>query len=147
MLLGREMPSLFIGRCEVRPYIMGDCAFPLLPNLMKTVTNKQMENNSDLELWNKIAAKTRNPIECAYGILKGRFSLLKTGVALKNEDDAARCIKACLILHNIYINNEDNGYEYLRENQEDADGIEFAEEELRQGVNVRNALIQFLKNN
>ncbi len=42
------MASLFTGKCEVRPYIMGDCAFPLLPNLIKTVTNKQVKNNPDI---------------------------------------------------------------------------------------------------
>ncbi len=72
---------------------------------------------------------------------------MKTGVELTNEDDAVRCIMACLILHNICIDNEDNGYECLGENQEEADGIEFEEEELRQGVDVRKPLIQFLKNN
>ncbi len=105
------------------------------------------ENNPDLESRHKIAVQTRNPIECAYRILKERFSILKTGVELTNEDDAVRCIMACLILHNICIDNEDNGYEFLGENQEEADGIEFEEEELRQGVDVRKPLIQFLKNN
>ena len=71
--LGRKLPSLFIGRCEVRRYIIGDCAFVLLPNLMKTVINEQVKNKTDLELWNRIAHKIRNPIECVYSILKGRI--------------------------------------------------------------------------
>ncbi len=81
---------------------------------MKTVKNKQVQNNPYLELWNKVAAKTRNPIEFAYAILKWRFSLLKTGVELTNEDDVARRSMACLIPHYVCTDNEDNSYENFK---------------------------------
>ena len=39
--LGTEIPSLYVGDTEIRPYLSGDCALTLNENMMKTTTLTQ----------------------------------------------------------------------------------------------------------
>lgn len=73
---GAHIPSLHIVNAEVRPYIMGDSAFRLSSNVMKTSSRAEMARNPYLSEWEWRASATRKPVECAFGILKNRFSTL-----------------------------------------------------------------------
>ena len=42
-------------------------------------------------------------MECAFGILKGRFRILKNAVRLKFEDDIEAFFRTCAVLHNILL--------------------------------------------
>ena len=70
---------------------------------MKTTTTTQQEADQTIAMWEHIAAATRNPIECAFGILNNRFSVLKSGLQLHHEDDCGRVMMTCAILHNLCI--------------------------------------------
>ena len=111
--LGPEIASLRIGTVHIRPYLIGDCAFNLGKNVMKTATVRQLIGNADIRMWEKHATKARKPIECAFGILKNRFPVLSSGILLHHEDEAARAIMACVILYNLCIDATDIGEEFL----------------------------------
>lgn len=85
--IGSEVPNLKIGRELIRPYLIGDCAFPLSSNMMKTTSTRQQAANPTLKIWERSASSARKPIECAFGILKNRFRRLLDGFFLRNEDD------------------------------------------------------------
>lgn len=98
-----------IGSIEVRPYLMGDCAFALSANIMKTTTITQKKNRSEFEVWERHAANIRKPTECAFGILKNRFLRLQKGFDLDHEDGIAYCVTSCVILHNLALRCGDIG--------------------------------------
>ena len=50
--------------------------------------------------WLESMSKT---IECTFGILKGRFHILKNAISLKFEDDIEALFRTCAILHNILL--------------------------------------------
>ena len=45
----------------------------------------------------------RKDIECTFGILKGRFRILKNAIRLKFEDDIEALFRTCVFLHNILL--------------------------------------------
>lgn len=113
---------------KVRPYLMGDCAFTLAENMIKTTSTFQQENDLSLMMWERVAAATRNPIECAFAKLKHRFALLKDGLQMRNEDDCARVIMAFFIIHNTCIGIGDSGEDFLQPDDEDIPSIEIGNE-------------------
>ena len=117
--LGDNIESLNIGSVSVRPFIIGDCAFPLGPNLMKTTSAPQQTANPDLILWERVAADTRKPLERAFGILKNRFMVIKTGLYLHHEDDTAYVITACICFHNMCFDNDDEGNDFEDSDESD----------------------------
>eukprot|EP00171_Calliarthron_tuberculosum_P002949 IDg2949t1 len=140
-----DFPSLLIGIIEVRPYIMGDGAFKLSPSVMKTCSKDEIAANPHLAEWEKRASATRKPVECAFGILKNRFSTLLHGLMFEHEDDAVFFITACIILHNLCLESGDNGDDFLVN-----DGNEVVATNTSSrltGKVVRDALLQYALQN
>jgi hypothetical protein len=84
---------------HVRPYIIGDAAFPLRPYLMKCFAGDP--HTETLEGWfNYNIIRTRRVVENAFGRLKARFHVL-TATKLDNPVLMGRVIRICCALHNI----------------------------------------------
>ena len=73
--LGDDVPSLNLSGTLVRPYLLGDCAFSLSVNMMKTTSKREQKVDFDLKEWEKVASRARKPVECAFGTLKYLESL------------------------------------------------------------------------
>ena len=88
--------QLLPGRTKVGNYLIGDPAYPLTPYSMKEydscATNAQV-------VFNNLLRSARNPIECAFGRLKARWSVLTKSMDLKLEL-VPHVIYACFVLHN-----------------------------------------------
>ena len=100
---GKEIPSLFIDSIQVIPCLVGDGAFRLSPNVLKSFSTKKSCDCETKKLCNYLQSATRMPVECAFGMLKNRFSSLKSGVRVWHEDDNVFFILACVILHNLCL--------------------------------------------
>lgn len=144
MWCGQDIPSMKIGGVDIRPYIMGDGAFALTPRLMKTCSRSEMESSAQLAEWEKIASATRKPVECAFGMLKNRFTTLMNGVMLEHEDDAVYFITACIILHNMCIDIGDDDFEFTIPDEID---LQVNNEQNNQGKLVRDSLLAYAKRN
>ena len=48
----------------------------------------------------------RKDVECAFGILQSRFSILKRSARLYDQGDLQNVMLACIILHNMVIEDE-----------------------------------------
>ena len=63
--------------------------------------------------FNYVLSTTRMDVECAFGMLKNRFRLLRRPLEQKSVDTARRVVLACMALHHVLINlsdsNVDNG--------------------------------------
>jgi hypothetical protein len=53
--------------------------------------------------WSKHLESIRKDVECAFGILKGRFRCLKLGLLFHNQDDINYLFKTCISLHNMIL--------------------------------------------
>jgi hypothetical protein len=94
---------------DIKPYIVGDSAYPLMSFLLKAFNNRAT-GSPDQNLFDKYLRKGRVKIENAFSILKNRWQMLKNlNVGLPM---APKIIVACCVLHNICQRAgepEDNG--------------------------------------
>lgn len=105
-----------------RLIIVGDSGYALRPWLMTPIDNPGPD--SPEERYNNRQKSTRSLIERCNGVLKLRFRcLLKHRVLHYSPEKSSKIINACVVLHNICINNnippvelgEDYGDENLGE--------------------------------
>ncbi|KAJ8461428.1 hypothetical protein OPV22_034354 [Ensete ventricosum] len=88
---------------HVRPYLVGDSSYPLLPFLLTPFSSSSSAATSSapaLEAFDSALAKGRAAsVEAAIGLLKGRWKILRNlNVGL---DHAAQTVVACVVLHNM----------------------------------------------
>lgn len=91
-------PVTFLNGVTVRPLLLGDGAYPLLPWLLKPYPINVILNRSQSR-FNKTLSSARSTVERAFGILKARWRIL-----LKRLDNKfcniPEVILTCCILHN-----------------------------------------------
>lgn len=89
------------GELKVPHYLIGDPAYPLVPFCMKEY--ESCSNNQEV-IFNSMLRCARNPIECAFGRLKARWSILTRKMDLKIESIPV-VVYACFVLHNFCEKN------------------------------------------
>lgn len=60
-------------------------------------------SDADEKLWSEWLESVRKDVECAFGILKGRFRFLRNGIQLHKQKDIDNVFFTCLILHNMLL--------------------------------------------
>jgi len=98
-------PMFRIGQLSIQPYLIGDSAYPHAPWLQKpypegTIDPAEIQFNGELS-----AARVK--VECAFGVLKGRWRILKE-IEESNVTNISKIIMACAVLHNFCIEIGDN---------------------------------------
>jgi hypothetical protein len=78
-------------------YLVGDEAFPLLPNLMRPYP-KRVSNDAKRIFYFRLSGG-RKSVECALGMLTSKFRVFEGPIAC-NEDCAVATVKAACVLHN-----------------------------------------------
>ena len=87
--------------CPILPhYFVGDDAFSLTPNLMKSYPNKGL--TEEQRIFNYRLSRARRVSENAFGILLSKFRMFHTTLCVKPEN-AFSFVHACLVLHNFLI--------------------------------------------
>ena len=100
--------ELIPGHFPVSQVLLGDPAYPLLPNLMKDYTYC---SSDEQVVFNQMLRSARNQIECAYGRLKARWRILNRPMDVK-IDQVPLVVFASFVLNNYcelrgaYINEE-----------------------------------------
>jgi hypothetical protein len=93
-----QEPVVRIQGKDIKPYIVGDSAYPLMSFLLKAFNNRAT-GSPDQNLFDKHLRKGRVKIENAFGILKNRWQILKNlNVGLEM---APKVVVVCCVLHNI----------------------------------------------
>jgi nuclease HARBI1 len=88
--------------------LLGDSGYPCLPYLMTPFLNPLTRPQ---QRYNRAHKRTRNLIECAFGVMKRRFPCLTKGLATKLRTSVS-IIVACTLLYNIGIIENDEVPEY-----------------------------------
>jgi hypothetical protein len=83
------------GDDKVPPVILGDPAYPLLPNVMK---EHACCTENEHVIFNEMLRSARNGIECAFGRLKSRWRVLTRPMDIK-LDDLPTVIYAAVVLY------------------------------------------------
>ncbi|XP_071713692.1 protein ALP1-like [Rutidosis leptorrhynchoides] len=104
---GTAPPSPFDvnGRHYERGYYLGDGIYPDWAMLVKAPHNPIDEPRKKFKRFQESA---RKDIERAFGVLQGRFAMLKTPARSKDFNKIRRHMHACIVLHNMI--QENNGF-------------------------------------
>jgi Plant transposon protein len=57
-------------------------------------------------LWSEWLESMRKDVECTFGILKGRFRILKTGICLHKIESIDQLWSTCCALHNMFLDDD-----------------------------------------
>ena len=83
--------------------LIGDEAYPLLPNLLKPYNRQQLD--ADKEYFNARLSRARRTVECAFGIIYSKWRVLSKAIET-NVNTADDIVKAICVLHNTIIDVE-----------------------------------------
>lgn len=99
LALVRTIACVAGGLISVRPFILGDSAFPFRPYLMKGFSGEPAEGTRE-HAFNYCIVCGRRVIENAFGRLKGCFRVLKAA-KLNDPEWMTEITQACCALHNM----------------------------------------------
>lgn len=140
-------------------FTLGDSAFENSYNRATTFDQGQMRACPHTKQLNKQLSSARYSVECAFGILKGRFRILQTPFqcAINTPERVTHHIDACAVLHNFCIAENDKWELTEEEEREltvsynerfsaDDEGVyDFHEVQDGRGFKVRDELLRYVE--
>uniref|UniRef100_A0A0D3DGF9 DDE Tnp4 domain-containing protein n=1 Tax=Brassica oleracea var. oleracea TaxID=109376 RepID=A0A0D3DGF9_BRAOL len=88
-------------------YYLTDGIYPKWATFIQSIRLPQSEKHS---LFAKTQEAVRKDVERAFGVLQSRFVVVKNSSKLWDKDKIANIMKACIILHNMIVEDERSTY-------------------------------------
>uniref|UniRef100_A0A0D3B519 DDE Tnp4 domain-containing protein n=1 Tax=Brassica oleracea var. oleracea TaxID=109376 RepID=A0A0D3B519_BRAOL len=82
----------------------------IYPNWSTFIQSISLPQGPKAELFSKFQESTRKDVERAFGVLQSRFAIVKTPALSWDQDKMGKTMRACIILHNMIVENERAGY-------------------------------------
>ncbi|XP_012700776.1 uncharacterized protein LOC105913478 [Setaria italica] len=84
-------------------YYLADKIYPEWAVFVKTVSSPQSDKD---KLYSKMQEGARKDVECAFGVLQSRFDIVRRPSRLWKQGDVVNIMQACVILHNMIVEDE-----------------------------------------
>ena len=97
-----QMQYFVNGRQYSKPYYLADGIYPEWAVFVKSIRAPQ---SAEHKLFSEQEG-ARKDVECAFGILQSRFCILRQPARLYEQGDLENIMLACIILHNMIIEDE-----------------------------------------
>jgi predicted MPP superfamily phosphohydrolase len=98
-----EVEFFVNGRRYTQPYYLADGIYPDWAVFVKSIQKPQ---TGEHKLFAEHQDGARKDVECAFGILQSRFHILYRPAHLYEQGDLQNIMLACIILHNMIIEDE-----------------------------------------
>ena len=95
------------GREKLKgPYAIVDGGYHKWRHLMSA---SRLISDPDFVAWRQRLESVRKDIECAFGMLKGRFRCVKLPIRVQKKEQIDDIVKTCVGLHNMLLDWDDRG--------------------------------------
>ncbi|XP_018466855.1 uncharacterized protein LOC108838411 [Raphanus sativus] len=88
-------------------YYLTDGIYPRWSTFIQSITRPQCDKT---RLFAKRQESARKDVERAFGVLQARFAIVKNPALTWDKKKIGKIMRACIILHNMLVENERNGY-------------------------------------
>ena len=88
-------------------YYLTDGIYPEWATFVKTIPRPQGEKR---KLFSKYQESQRKDVERAFGVLQSRFAIVRGPARFWDKNDLAKIMRACIILHNMIVEDERDTY-------------------------------------
>ncbi|KAL9676081.1 hypothetical protein QQ045_004294 [Rhodiola kirilowii] len=88
-------------------YYLTDGIYPEWATFVKTIPRPQGEKR---KLFSKYQEGQRKDVERAFGVLQSRFAIIRGPARFWDKADLAKIMRACIILHNMIVEDERDTY-------------------------------------
>ncbi|XP_048633777.1 putative nuclease HARBI1 [Brassica napus] len=82
----------------------------IYPNWSTFIQSISLPQGPKAELFAKLQESTRKDVERAFGVLQARFAIVKNPALSWDQQQIGMTMRACIILHNMIVENERDGY-------------------------------------
>uniref|UniRef100_A0A0D3E2P9 NAD(P)-binding domain-containing protein n=1 Tax=Brassica oleracea var. oleracea TaxID=109376 RepID=A0A0D3E2P9_BRAOL len=82
----------------------------IYPNWSTFIQSISLPQGGKAELFAKVQESTRKDVERAFGVLQAWFAIVKTSALLWDKAKIGQIMRACIILHNMIVEDERDGY-------------------------------------
>ncbi|XP_033146133.1 putative nuclease HARBI1 [Brassica rapa] len=117
-------------------YYLTDGIYPKWSTFIQSITLPQSPKQ---ELFAKVQEATRKDVERAFGVLQSRFAIVRNPALTMNKAKIGKIMRACIILHNMVVENERDGYiHYDISEFEEGDATRSSEVKTERPTNLNN---------
>uniref|UniRef100_A0A0D3D2J6 DDE Tnp4 domain-containing protein n=1 Tax=Brassica oleracea var. oleracea TaxID=109376 RepID=A0A0D3D2J6_BRAOL len=109
-------------------YYLTDGIYPKWSTFIQSITLPQCPKQ---ELFAKVQEATGKDVERAFGVLQARFAIVKNPVKTLDKAKISKIMRACIILHNMIVENVRDGY-----------GIQFDISDFEEGDVTRSSRVE-----
>jgi len=88
-------------------YYLTDGIYPKWSTFIQSITLPQCPKQASFAKWQEAA---RKDVERAFGVLQARFAIVKNPVRTLDIEKIGKIMRACIILHNMIVEDERDGY-------------------------------------
>ena len=136
-------PVVRIGANEIKPYLVGDSAYPLASWLQKPFP--EATRDPEEIAFNRALSAARVAVECAFGMLKNRWRILRKRLDSRISF-AKKTAIACAVLHNFCLLNQDGWNDDDNDDPGDQGHDNNDDDVIRDGDDVRSVLREYIAN-
>ena len=104
------------GRENNRAYYLTDGIYPSWATFVKSITFPTLQKH---KLFAQHQESVRKDVERAFGVLQARFAFIRHPCLVWDKDNMGRTMIACIILHNMIVEDERDTYLHYYDGQID----------------------------